>query len=72
MRRDAHQRIAFPRSVGIGRHGSGGRRGWGRHVGQVLAGNESGAHTKLLNVAGWAEDVVMIGSIPCRLPLRYM
>jgi hypothetical protein len=32
-----------------------------------MAGNESGARTKLLNVAGRAQDVVMIGSIPCRL-----
>jgi hypothetical protein len=32
-----------------------------------VAGNESSAHKKLLNVAGQAEDVVMIGSMPCRL-----
>jgi hypothetical protein len=32
-----------------------------------VAGNESGARKKLLNVAGQAEDVVMIGSMPCRL-----
>jgi hypothetical protein len=32
-----------------------------------MAGNESGAYKKLLNAAGRAEDVVMIGSMPCRL-----
>jgi hypothetical protein len=32
-----------------------------------LASNESGARMKLLNVAGQAKDVVMIGSVLCRL-----
>jgi hypothetical protein len=32
-----------------------------------MSGNESGAHKKLLNAVGWAEDVVMVGSMPCRL-----
>jgi hypothetical protein len=65
-RRDAHQRTMFPRSTGIGEHGAGNREGWDEHGGQVLASDESGAHTKLVNVAGRAEDVVMTGSVPCK------
>jgi hypothetical protein len=66
-RHNARQRTMFPRSPGIGEHGSGSRRGWDGHEDQVMVGHESAGRMKLLNVASRAQDVVMIGSITCRL-----